>query len=235
MERKVSAELLDSDSGSDREIAAALSDLRHINSWFGGVSTSEATIRQVAEAAKKNSLSMLEVAAGSGYVAERVSQNLRKHQIKLSVTLLDRATSHLANRFSDNNGQGPVNRAIVGDALALPFSDEAFDLVSCNLFLHHLDSTQVIQFVNEALRCCRVGVVINDLIRSSLHLALVYAGFPLYRSRITRNDAPASVRQAYTPEELRDLLRKTTAARVEIHKHFLFRMGVIARKRPLNV
>jgi hypothetical protein len=54
---------------------------------------------------------------------------------------------------------------------------------------------------------------------------------PLYRSRLTRHDAPASVRQAYTPEEMQTLLAQSSAARVEIHRHYLFRMGVIAWKR----
>ena len=84
--------------------------------------------------------------------------------------------------------------------------------------------------MNEALRVCRSAVLINDLVRGALHLSLVYAGLPLYRSRLTRHDAPASVRQAYTPEEMRGLLAKTNAARVEVHRHYLFRMGVIAWK-----
>ena len=86
------------------------------------------------------------------------------------------------------------------------------------------------QFVNEALRVCRVAVLINDLVRHPLHLSLVYAGMPLYRSRLTRHDAPASVRQAYTVEEMQSLLAQTSAARVEIHRHYLFRMGVVAWK-----
>jgi hypothetical protein len=73
-------------------------------------------------------------------------------------------------------------------------------------------------------------VLIDDIVRHPLHLALVYAGLPLYRSRMTRHDAPASVRQAYTPHEMRTLLAQTKAARVEIHRHYLFRMGVTAWK-----
>ena len=61
-------------------------------------------------------------------------------------------------------------------------------------------------------------------------MSLVYAGMPLYRSRLTRHDAPASVRQAYTPEEMQTLLAQSRAARVEIHRHYLFRMGVIVWK-----
>jgi len=84
--------------------------------------------------------------------------------------------------------------------------------------------------VNEGLRVCRRAVIINDLIRHPVHLAMVLAGSPLYRSRLTRHDAPASVRQAYTIDEMRDMLRGTTAARVEISRHYLFRMGVIVWK-----
>ena len=66
--------------------------------------------------------------------------------------------------------------------------------------------------------------------RNPFHLALVYAGMPLYNSRITRHDAPASVRQSYTPDEMKAMLRKTPAACVEIARHYLYRMGVIAWK-----
>ena len=75
-----------------------------------------------------------------------------------------------------------------------------------------------------------MAVLINDLVRHPLHMALVYAGLPLYRSRLTRHDAPASVRQAYTPEEMKSLLAQSEAARVEIYRHYLFRIGVIAWK-----
>ncbi len=81
-------------------------------------------------------------------------------------------------------------------------------------------------------RCESAGLrcLINDLVRHPLHLSLVFAGMPLYHSRITRHDAPASVRQAYTPAEIETLLAQSSAARVEIHRHYLFRMGVIAWK-----
>ena len=84
--------------------------------------------------------------------------------------------------------------------------------------------------VIEGLRVCRRAVLINDLVRHPLHLALVYAGLPLYRSRLTRHDAPASVRQSYTPEEMHALLEQTGASDIEMQRHFLFRMGVVVWK-----
>ena len=220
MKRVAIPELLDTDSGSPAEIAASLSDLNRINRWFGGISTTTSMIRRVAQKLGVLSLSMLEVAAGSGYVPERARQKLVHDGIELKVTLLDRAPSHLVNG----------NRAIAGDVLALPFRDASFDLVGSVIFLHHLSPEQVIQSVNEALRVSRTAVLINDVVRHPMHLALVYAGLPLFRSRLTHHDAPASVRQAYTAEEMQDLLKSTDAARVEIYRHYLFRMGVIVWK-----
>jgi hypothetical protein len=220
MKRVVTPELLDTDSGTPAEVATSLADLRRVNRWFGGVATTQQMVLRVARQLKTLSLSLLEVAAGSGYVPESARQRLHDRGLSLEVTLLDRAPSHLGNG----------SRAVVGDALALPFRDASFDVLSSNLFAHHLGPQELPQFVEEALRVCRVAVLINDLVRHPLHMSLVYAGLPLYRSRLTRHDAPASVRQAYTPEEMRTLLAHTRATRVEIHRHYLFRMGVIVWK-----
>lgn len=219
MKRKTSVELLDSDSGSPQEVAASLADLDRINRWFGGISTTQAMIARVARETGRSSFSLLEAAAASGMVPQEAARNLAKTGVQLNITFLDRAHSHLA-------GAGGV----VGDARALPFRDGSFDLVSCNLFVHHLSPDDLICFASEALRVCRTAVLINDLVRHPIHLGLVYAGFPLYRSRITRNDAPASVRQAYTPEEICELLRKTSAARLEVRRHYLYRMGIMMWK-----
>jgi hypothetical protein len=220
MKRIPTVELLDEDAGTEAEVADSLLDLRWFNRWFGGTTTTKKMIQHVAGRAGRKSFSFLEVAAGSGYVPHSARKTLSKGGIQLDVTLLDRAASHL----------GDGDRSIVGDALALPFRDSSFDIVGCGLFAHHLSLGQLVQFVNEGLRVSRCAVLINDLIRHPAHLVLAYVGLPLYRSRITRHDAPASVLQAYTPDEMREILGRTEAARVEIGRSYLFRMGVIAWK-----
>ncbi|MBV9483165.1 MAG: methyltransferase domain-containing protein [Acidobacteria bacterium] len=220
MKRIPTAELLDTDAGTVDEIRASLADLWLINRAFGGVSTAERLIRRIAQERSMSRLSLLEVASGSGEVQKMVQKKLQASSIELAISLLDRSWSHLNSSA----------RAVVGDALRLPFASESFDLVSSTLFVHHLMPEAVRGFVTEALRVCRTAVVINDVIRSPLHLALVYAGLPLFRSRITWHDAPASVRQAYTVEEIRELLAGTAAARIEVDQLYLFRMALIAWK-----
>lgn len=257
MKRVPTLELLDTDAGTSAEVAASLADLHMINRWFGGVATTVNLTRRIAHvhAARQNtpqnqnngapavpapqasdnlatplSLSVLDVASGSGYVPQAAREQLAQHGLYLDITLLDRIPSHFAGATNVRVSGNHRPRSVVADALTLPFRDSSFDLVSSVLFVHHLGPDELVRFVNESLRVCRLAVLINDLIRDPIHLALVYSGFPLYRSRITRNDAPASVRQAYTQDEMRDILSRTNAARIEIDSHYLYRMGVIAWK-----
>lgn len=219
MERVVIPELLDDDAGTPPEVQGSLADLGWFNRWFGGVRVLERLVERVAEKSGRRELSLLDVAGAQGEVPARAAGRLRKKNIQLESTVLDRVPSHLAGRNASS---------VVGDALALPFRDASFDLVCSSLFVHHLDPPELRRFVGEALRVARVAVLINDLRRHPAHLALVYAGLPLYRSRLTRHDAPASVRRAYTPAEMRHLLGQTAAASVDLRTYYLYRMGIIA-------
>ena len=220
MQRVVIPELLDTDDGSPQEVADSLVDLRWVNRWFGGIATTCSMIHRVSSHTGKHQLSYVEVAAGSGDTPAATRERMRQSGIDLDVTLLDRAKTHL------NHG----NRSVVADALALPFADNSYDLVGCGLFAHHLSPAEIVQFVSEGLRVCRIAVLINDLVRDRLHLALALAGRALYRSRLSKHDGPVSVRRSYTLPEMQNLLQKTSAASVEVKRHYMYRMAAIAWK-----
>jgi SAM-dependent methyltransferase len=222
MRRVVTPEILDSPDCPPREVERSLHDLSRINRWFGGVSTTRKLVERVASATGQKSFSLLEVAAGFGEVPRAVAEQLAQKGITLDVTLLDLKHSHLL----------PGNRSVVADALALPFRDGSFDLVCCNLFAHHLEPEQLACFAAEALRVCRCAVLINDLVRHPVHLALVYAGWPLMRSYVSRVDGVASVRGAYQPDEIREILSDGLQPRtqIEVSRRYLFRMGIILWK-----
>jgi hypothetical protein len=222
MRRVSRPEISDSPDCPPLEAAKSMRDLSRINRWFGGVATTRKLIARVAAVTGQKHFRVLEVAAGFGEVPKVAAQQLARRGIAIDVTLLDRLHSHLL----------PGNRSVVADALALPFPGETFDVVSCSLFAHHLEPAELARFVSEALRVSRCAVLINDLIRHPLHLALVYGGFPLMRSYVSRVDGVISVRKSYVPEEMRNIVSDGAepARRIEISRHFLFRMGVIVWK-----
>ena len=221
MKRKVIAELLDDDLGTPKEIADSLLDLRHINNWFGGTRTTTSLLQRIAYETGQSRLSLLEIGAGRGDLPVQARSRLAAANIDLKVTLVDRIPSHLPQNTAN---------AVAADAMRLPFRDDSFDVVSCCLFAHHFEPDALRFLVKEALRVCRKAVLINDLIRSRLHLSLVYLGFPLFASRLTWHDAPASVHRAYTLGEMRSILAGLPAKRLEITRHYLYRMGVVAWK-----
>jgi len=222
MQRTNSEEILDSKDCPAGETQTSLRDLCRINRWFGGVATTRKLLERIVSVTGLKRLSLLEVAAGLGEVPRGAATRLARHGISLDITDLDRVSSHLQRG----------HRALVADALALPFPDASFDVVSCSLFVHHLQPEEVKRFAIEALRVSRQAVLINDLIRHPLHLGLVYAGFPLMRSYVSRVDGVASVRRAYIPEEIRAMLADgiPAAGKVEISTHYLFRMGIVVWK-----
>lgn len=222
MKRVVTPELLDSDLGTDREIAANFTDLRMLNRRFGGVRTMSDLLRTVAEKRQMQEIRWLDVGGATGDLVSDVQQSLNGSGITLHPVVIDRTSSHLRNTWP----------SICGDALALPFRDASFDVVSSSLFAHHLEPDELVKFAAEGLRVARQAFLVDDLVRHPLHFALAVAGRAIYRSRLTRHDAPVSVRRAYTVEEMRGHLAQTSAAGVDVTTGFLFRMGVIAWKEP---
>ncbi len=159
-------------SGSPAEVAASLVDLRHINDWFGGTRT---TACVAAASRRRMAVSSQAFAAGGGCRSGRSARLGRlafspERGRELKITLLDRMWSHLPR-----NGTS----SIAGDALALPFRDGAFDVVSCSLFAHHLRARRTCAIRGEAMRVCRRAVLINDLIRSPVASVAGVCGLPL--------------------------------------------------------
>src|ERR1041384_1767564 len=95
MRRVVIPELLDSDAGDAREIAASLRDLERINRWFGGTHTLVSLLKSVAQQTGKRELTLLDVGSGAGDIMSPVGMSLSRHNIELTPTLMDRAATHL--------------------------------------------------------------------------------------------------------------------------------------------
>ena len=236
MRRVDRPEILDSDACTPEEAQAVLRVIAGVNRAYGGVAATQWMVERVAQKTGLLRMSVLEVGAGLGELPEIVKRNLAPRGIHLDVTLLDLAFSHLPDRRRDDRHKDDRHRAVVGNGLALPFVEGAFDVVSCNLFAHHLAPDQLQQFMREALRVSRRAVLINDLVRDPLHLALVFISYPTMRNRVAWLDGLTSVRRAYIPDEIRALVRESvdpnSPAQIEISRHFLYRMGTILWKKP---
>ena len=107
---------------------------------------------------------------------------------------------------SDAASAGP--QFFVADALAGPPLPAA-DIVTCSLFVHHLDEAGAVALLARLSAASRHLLLVTDLRRTRAGLALASVAARLAtRSPVVHADAPASVRAAFTPDEARQLAQR---------------------------
>jgi ubiquinone/menaquinone biosynthesis C-methylase UbiE len=228
MRRTTSTELLDDDRGTHAEIARSLDDLWRINRWLGGVSSSLHMLERFFVRTGPHPVRILEVGAGDARLAGRLQKELLARKLQADFVVLDRRESHLRRGDPAACGLKPV----VADVMGLPFPDQSFNVVMCNLFFHHFSGTTAQALLRVLARVASEAVLINDLERNLLPYFFIRLGYPFARSPITRHDGPASVRQAYTRRELRALVEDAGFRDFEIERLAPFRLGLTLWKAP---
>ena len=212
MRRIEANELLDEHDAPRDDVERSLRDLRFINRWLGGIAVYDRLLRRF------EPRSVLVLGTGT-------SDNLNAQPgIPLRIGL-DFKIDHLLY-LRDGS---PVHR-VVGDATRLPFRDGAVDVVTSAHFFHHFSPTANVEILRESLRVARQGVAVNDTRRHwAPYLFVLLLGALRLIGRITRVDAPASVRQAYTDAEAWAIVREVRAKH-EIVRLWPFRIGILLWK-----
>jgi SAM-dependent methyltransferase len=218
MKRVVARELMDEPIESVTELEANLADIEFVNRAFGGVAP---VLREVRRCGART---LLDVCCGSADIPLAVVRDARRRGRSVAVTVLDHSEDMLeiARRRAS---AVPSVRFAGGDACALPFPDAAFDVVTCNLALHHFEPAAARTMLRELRRVARVLPLVCDLRRSAGAYAAAIAWSRIFsRNRLTRHDAPLSVRRAYTLAEARALAVEAGWAAPRIRPEAFFRM-----------
>ncbi len=170
-------------------------------------------------------LRILDVATGSGDVPIRLSQRARRRfpdariewaACDVSEHALDTATRRA--RAIDLDLQ--THRL---DVTSDPLPEN--DVTICSLFLHHLETSQVIGLLERMAESATTGIVISDLERTRTGLFLAHlAAHCFSRSPVVHFDAPASVRAAFTRPELVELAHRAGLNALGITRVFPQRM-----------
>jgi ubiquinone/menaquinone biosynthesis C-methylase UbiE len=129
---------------------------------FWGLLTESKTVEKALQMADiRNGESILEVAAGTGNVFERIvskNTNGRNEGIDLSSEMLARAEKRLKKHFSNYSLQ-------VADAYSMPYPDETFDLIMNNYMFDLLPEQDFSQVLQEFKRVLKSGgrIVVTSL------------------------------------------------------------------------
>lgn len=196
--RSARREILDGDDITPAELRRNLREMAMLNRLPGGVGASVQAVTRLLDGDR--ALPVLDVGAGSGDFARML---LRRSSVRVILADTRRDVLETArHRVFGIRGL----EFLQADARQLPLPDDAVSVAHASLLLHHLDPLDVTRALGEMARVATDGVVINDLRRS--HVALAMTALPvlgLSRSPVTRHDGILSARRAYTLPELDDL------------------------------
>jgi ubiquinone/menaquinone biosynthesis C-methylase UbiE len=215
MERLTSAhEHLDGPLDDDRVLAGNLRDLRRVNRLLGGVRMSRLAIDRLLEGtspAGGGRVSIVDVGTGGADIPVALLADARRRKRELTVVAVDsrREVIDAARQARPGIETVPGLILAVADGTALPYPDGSFDVAHSSLVVHHLDAAAAVPLIREMARVARVGIVVNDVSRGRLQLAGAWLlSHLLTRNPFTRDDAPLSVRRAFTRAEMTALIEE---------------------------
>jgi len=200
-------ELMDQPGLDERLHGEALRSLSRINVVSRTSAMIWEPIRHLAlETRPARPLRILDVACGGGDVALGLARLANRAGVAVHIDGCDINAVAVAHASDAADRQKITNVGFFQhDALKQPLPD-GYDIVTCSLFLHHLDDSDAGLMLRSMAAAAAQMVVASDLRRSRLGYALACIACRLLtRSPIVRVDGPLSVAAAFTIEEAREL------------------------------
>jgi 2-polyprenyl-3-methyl-5-hydroxy-6-metoxy-1,4-benzoquinol methylase len=176
-------------------------------------------------------LHLMDVACGGGIVPLAVARLAERRGQAIDVAGCDK--SPRAVEFATRRARETGRRArfFVHNMLAEPLP-ERYDIVTCSLFLHHLDEAEGLILLEHMAAAAERLLLVDDLVRGPAGYVLAWIGCrALSRSRVVHADGPASVAAAYTIDEARALARRAGLEQATISRHWPERF-LLSWRRP---
>jgi 2-polyprenyl-3-methyl-5-hydroxy-6-metoxy-1,4-benzoquinol methylase len=216
-----------------QEHALALTWLGRINAVSRAAATLWPSLERLARARPSNAgpLRVLDLAAGGGDTAVALANRAARSGLAIEIEGCDLSARAVAIAEGRARGRGARVRFFRLDALADPIP-EGYDVLTCSLFLHHLDDDDAVLLLRRMAEAANRLVLVDDLARSRTGSWLAwFVCRALARSRVVQYDGPASAAAAFTPAEALDLARRAGLEGATIRRHWPSRF-LLSWSRP---
>jgi 2-polyprenyl-3-methyl-5-hydroxy-6-metoxy-1,4-benzoquinol methylase len=236
-QRNLQAEAMDDPDLPRDEHELALRGLARLNRCSGVASAMYRRLRRLAMTREQQTLHLLDVASGSGDVPLRWAEWAQRDGWNLQLTLLDLRSVAIEEQQRRARAADLPVLSLQHDCLQSPLPT-GFDVATCSLFMHHLENQQAVRLLQAMRRASNGSVIICDLERSYLNLALVsVASRLLSRSRVVHSDATLSIQGAFTMSEFQTISQQALGHPIKIQRlfpcRFVATIDEIASKQPM--
>lgn len=212
MKRRRGIEILDDPSVDPAIRERSIGDVRRSNALLGG---RRAVLRAFLEVLPsiEDGATVLDVGTGLADIPAAVVRSASERGRSIRIVAVDEACSLL------HASRTRLDWPVCANALALPFRDEAIDVVIASQVLHHFEDADAERLLREMNRVARRAVIVSDLRRSWIAaIGFWLVSFPLRFHPVTRHDGVVSVLRGFTAADLKRLIRAATGKDVRVRR-----------------
>lgn len=198
--RSEKKELIDlgSEFYTAQEYDDCLKKLGDVGRFLGGNSAGLSAFNQL----KIKPQSILDVGCGGGYF----TNILAKKFPQAKVTGIDYSSKAIEHAKKHNS---PNLSFHVPTTLELNIPEKSVDIITATLVCHHMNDTELIDFLKRAKTSARKKVIINDLHRHPIAYFFYGLIAPiLFRNRLITHDGLISIKRSFTKNEWVSYLKK---------------------------
>ena len=234
-ERSLEPENLDKGTYTAEEYEGCLIELRRVNRWLGDTKTLEDLFLTEIEKQGGQSVSVLDVGAGSGELLRAIAKWGRETTMATSLVGLE-LNERSAKSILEESQEFPEIASVQADGLRLPFPDRAFDYTIQSLTLHHFNDEGAVKILREMARVAARGVFVIDLHRSRMaYFLYTTVGKLFLHNRLIREDGALSILKGWKADELLALGSKAGLTRARVQEHFPARLVLTGVSEPRAV
>jgi len=222
--RSLKLERIDTGDYTGDEYDRFLREIKFINRFTGDLRALRKTLfRDITRDGLAN-FNVLDVGAGSGVMLRAVAKFAGRNGSEPMLAGIE-LNEHSSKAILRDSSDFPGITSIRGNALSLPFADNAFDYAICSLFTHHLNDDDIVKVISEMDRVTRRGLYVIDLHRHPIAYAAYKIFCTIFRvSPLVRQDGSLSILRSFRPRELEVLAQRAGWAGYRVERHFPFRL-----------
>lgn len=203
--RSDTTELMDDFSMKGELLRDTLDKLGKINKWLGGNHVTLNGLRQLLKNQPKDKvLTIVDLGCGHGDILRLIADFGRKHNYSFELIGID--ANQDAIEYADELSVAYEELSFRSvDVFSEEFRAMEYDIVLSTLFLHHLNEDEIQALLNTVTTKAKLGVVINDLHRSSMAYGLFKLLGLVISNHMIVQDGLTSILRAFKRKEIEQI------------------------------
>lgn len=231
--RSEESEIMDNFAMEGEILQDALDKIAQINQLLGGNQLTLQGVQNLIEKIpKKTEITILDVGCGNGDILRILADYGLKNHFNFKLIGID-ANNFTVNYARELSKDYSNIRFQCENIFSEAFAELKQDIALCTLTLHHFKDDEIIQLMTVLNANSRVGIVINDLHRSTVSYRLFQVLCFVFRlNPMSREDGLISILRGFKKKELVHFSKKIKLSNHKIQWKWAFRyQWIIAKVR----